>query len=241
MSKTTLAELLERNTAHTDSLPQGYFDAVERGQEPAAVSICCSDSRVAQEGMWDISEPGWLFTPSTIGNQVWDRYDGENVVDGSVVYPIAYAGTDLALVVGHTGCGAVTAALDAVQNGEQDEQEDGDGDADDRPPAGVEKWLDLLVPVVEDGLADDRVDPDADAGLVDQLVEYNVDRQVAFLGDSEEIPAETTVYGFVYDFQGVYGDVRGRAYLVNADGETDAASLREMIPGEYGDHVRRLL
>ena len=217
MSKTTLAELLERNTAHTDSLPQGYFDAVERGQEPAAVSICCSDSRVAQEGMWDISEPGWLFTPSTIGNQVWDRYDGEPVVDGSVVYPIAYAGTDIALVVGHTGCGAVTAALDAVQNGEQDEQEDGDGDADD------------------------RVDPDADAGLVDQLVEYNVDRQVAFLGDSEEIPAETTAYGFVYDFQGVYGDVRGRAYLVNADEETDVASLREMIPGEYGDHVRRLL
>ncbi|PSQ48839.1 carbonic anhydrase [Halobacteriales archaeon SW_7_65_23] len=241
MSKTTLAELLERNAAHADSLPQGYFDAVEADQHPAAVSICCSDSRVAQEGMWDISEPGWLFTPSTIGNQVWDRYDGENVVDGSVVYPIAYAGTDIALVVGHTGCGAVTAALDAVQNGEQDEQEDGDGDADDRPPAGVEKWLDLLVPVVEDGLADDRVDPDADTGLVDQLVEYNVDRQAAFLEGSDVIPADTTVYGFVYDFQGVYGDVRGRAYLVNADGETAVAALRELVPAAYEGHVRRLL
>ncbi|PSP45290.1 carbonic anhydrase, partial [Halobacteriales archaeon QH_6_66_25] len=35
MLKTTLAELLERNTAHTGSLPEGYFDAVERAQEPA--------------------------------------------------------------------------------------------------------------------------------------------------------------------------------------------------------------
>jgi len=232
MRQPTLGELLERNAAHTESLPEGYFDAVERAQEPAAVSICCSDSRVTQEGMWGISEPGWLFTPSTIGNQVWDRHDGEVVVDGSVVYPIAYAGTELALVVGHTGCGALTAALEAVQ------AEDGDAEL---PPAGVGKWLDLLVPVVEDGLADDRVDAAAEAGLVDQLVEYNVDRQVAFLSNSPDVPDRTTIYGFVYDFQGVYGDVRGRAYLVNADGETDVPALRELVPAEYDHHVRRLL
>ena len=229
MPETTLAELLERNARHVESLPPDYFSEVEDGQEPAAVSICCSDSRVPQEGMWDVDEPGWVFTPSTIGNQVWDREDGELVVDGSVLYPIAYTDTRVTVVVGHTGCGAVTAALEAAQEGEID------------APAGVTKWLDLLVPVVEDGLEDDRVDPGKEASLVDQLVEYNVDRQVEFLLHSDDVPKDETVYGFVYDFQGVYGDVRGRTYLVNADGETDPESLHEEVPEEFVEHVRRLL
>jgi carbonic anhydrase len=226
---TTLRQLLERNARHAAALPDDHFAAVQDGQSPALVSVCCSDSRVSQEGMWDVDEPGWVFTPSTIGNQVWDRHDGEQVVDGSVLYPMVHTGTTVAAVVGHTGCGAVTAALDAVREGS-------------RPDApGVRKWVDLLVPVVEDGLADDRVDPDRAAGLVDQLVEYNVDRQVAFLRASEAVPDDVSVYGFVYDFQGVYGDVPGRAYLVNAEGETDTGALRERVPAAFDEHVHRLL
>jgi carbonic anhydrase len=229
MPHTTLADLLERNARHVDSLPHGHFAAVEDGQQPAAVSVCCSDSRVSQEAMFDVTEPGWLFTPSTIGNQVWDRHDGDVVLDGSVGYPLAFAGTEVAVVVGHTGCGAVTAALDAVR-----------GDGADAPP-GVEKWVEMLVPVIEDGLDDDRVDPDRDVSLVDQLVEYNVDRQVAFLGNSDDVPDETAVYGFVYDFQGVYGETRGRTYLVNADGETDLGGLETLVPDAHEEQVRRLL
>jgi len=237
----TLCQLLGRNARHVGSLSDGHFGDVQESQEPVVVSVCCSDSRVSQEGMWDVTEPGWLFTPSTLGNQVWDRHGGERVVDGSVLYPIAYTGTQTAVVVGHTGCGAVTAALKAVRGDEVD------GGAADEPQEGVEtlpgvaKWVDELVPVVEDGLADDRVDPDREVGLVDQLVEYNVDRQVAFLRESADVPADTTLYGFVYDFQAVYGDAPGRAYLVNADGETDADALRERVSEEFEETVRRLL
>jgi carbonic anhydrase len=229
MSDAILSELLERNARHAESLPADYFSAVEDGQEPAVVSVCCSDSRVSQAGMWDVDEPGWLFTPSTIGNQVWDCHEGEQIVDGSVLYPMRYTDTRVTTVVGHTGCGAVTAALDAAQ------------DNGSEAPAGVSKWVDLLVPVVEDGLADDRVDPDRDVSLVDQLVEYNVDRQVQFLRDSEDVPGGEALYGFVYDFQGVYGETRGRAYLVNADGETAVDTLRELVPDSATEQVRRLL
>ncbi|MCL9812652.1 carbonic anhydrase [Natranaeroarchaeum aerophilus] len=229
MPDTSLEELLERNARHVESLHDDHFDAVQDAQQPAAVSICCSDSRVPQDGMWDVEDPGWLFTPSTIGNQVWDIQDGERVVDGSLLYPMVNTETDVTLVVGHTGCGAVTAALDAVQHG-----------AGDVPP-GIEKWVDLLVPVVEAGLDDERVDADRDVSLVDQLVEYNVDRQIEFLLESDDVPETETVYGFVYDFQGVYTDERGRAYLVNVDGETDVAALRELAPAEYHDAVDRLL
>lgn len=229
MPETTLRELLERNSRHAASLPAGHFSGVQDRQEPAAVSICCSDSRVPQEGMWEVDDPGFLFTPSTIGNQAWDRRDGDLVVDGSVLYPMAYTGTEVALVVGHTGCGAVTAALEAVREGTVD------------APPGVAKWIELLVPVVEDGLADDRVDPDREASLVDQLVEYNVDRQVRFLLESDDVPDGASVYGFVYDFQRVYGDLPGRAYLVDADGETDLDELRRLVPDEFEGQVRRLL
>lgn len=229
MPKTTLAELLERNTNHTDSLPVDHFSAVEDGQQPAAVSICCSDSRVSQEGMWAVDEPGFLFTPSTIGNQVWDERDGELVVDGSLLYPMAYTETDVTLVVGHTGCGAITAALEAVQD-----------DATDAP-AGVEKWVELLIPVVEAGLEDERIHEDRDLSLVNQLVEYNVDRQIEFLQKSEDVPESETIYGFVYDFQGIYGETRGRTYLVNADGETAIDELRELTPDQYNNYVKRLL
>jgi len=220
-----LYQLLAGNTAHVESLPESYFDGVLDEQHPAVASVCCSDSRVPQEGMWNVDRPGWLFTPSTIGNQAWDRVDGERVVDGSVLYPLAYTGTDVVAVVGHTGCGAVAAALAAARGGT------------DHPP-GVAKRVDLLVPVVEEGLA--GADPDHPAGLVNQLVEHNVDRQVAFLRERAEVPDGVTAYGFVYDFQGAYGDTPGRAYLVNAAGETDPAALRDRVPEAFTDHVRRL-
>ena len=229
MTVDVLETLLEGNDSHVASLPEDYFSSVQDGQRPAAVSVCCSDSRVSQEGMWNVDDPGWLFTPSTIGNQVWDRYDGDRVVDGSVLYPLANTGTEAAIVVGHTGCGAITAALQAVREGGVD------------APAGIEKWVEMLVSVVEDGLDDDRVDPHRGVTLVDQLVEYNVDRQVAFLQESDDVPESVTAYGFVYDFQGVYEDVLGRTYLTNLDGETDLDAMREEVPERFGNHVRRLL
>jgi len=227
MVETLLRELLERNDRHTAALEEGHFSDVKDGQHPPVVAMCCPDSRVPQTAMWDVDEPGWLFTPSTIGNQVWDRVDGERVIDGSVQYPITFTKTGVVVVVGHTDCGAISAALKAVRN---------EGEP---APTGVGKWIRLLTPVIEAGLADDRVNPDADAPLVDQLAEYNVDRQVAFL--RERLDADITVYGCMYDFHETYGAVDGRAYLVNADGTRDPKALRDTVPAHASKHVRRLL
>lgn len=230
MPETTLAELLERNVRHVESLPDDHFDAVQTAQEPAVVSACCSDSRVSQEGMWDVRDPGWLFTAGNIGNQVWDIHRGERVLSGDVLYPIKYTNTNVATVVGHTGCGAVTATLEAVRA----------DDPEDVPP-GIEARIESLRPVIEAGLADDRVSADRDVSLVDQLVEYNVDRQVEFLRTDDSVPDSTTVLGFVYDFQGVYGGDRGRCYLVNRDGATGLEGLRGAVPDGFESSVRRLL
>ncbi|NHN48274.1 carbonic anhydrase [Halostella sp. JP-L12] len=225
----TLLDLLEGNRSHVESLPEDYFDEVQEEQRPSVVSVCCSDSRVSQEGMWDVDEPGWIFTPSNVGNQTWDDHEGEQVVNGNLLYPIAHTETRTVAVVGHTGCGAVTAAYRAVT-----------GEAGEEPP-GIMKWVGSLVPVVEDGLASDAVDEDAsEADVINQLVEYNVDRQVAFLREADDVPEDANVYGFVYDFQEVYGDVRGRTYLVNVDGETDTDVIAGELPEAFGDAVKRL-
>lgn len=225
-----LAELLERNARHARSLPQDHFDKVVEGQKPRVVSVCCSDSRVSQEGMWGVDEPGWLFTPSVIGNQTWDEVDGERVVEGSLLFPLLAGSTRVAAIVGHTQCSAVTAAYDRVQGNEPSH------------PPGVEKWIDFLVPVVEDGLESDLVDTDRDRDVVvDQLVEYNVRRQVRFVGDSPDVPHDTSVLGFVYDFTGRYEGERGRAYLVSVDGESDPSVLRDQVPEEARSAVRSLL
>ena len=225
-----LLELLAGNAEHVTSLPEGYFETVREEQHPDVVTICCSDSRVPQERMWHTERPGSVFTPSNIGNQAWDDHDGERIVDGSLLYPIHYAGTRAVAVVGHTGCGAVTAAY-RVATG-----------AEPPGPLGVTKWVELLVPVIEEGLESGLVDPNADEEtVINQLVEYNVDFQAQFLRRSDDVPDHVAVYGFVYDFHGVYGTDVGRAYLVNRDGVTDPAAIAEELPAEYEPAIESLL
>jgi carbonic anhydrase len=223
MPRQTLADLLARNDRHVESLPADYFAEVQESQHPHVVSLCCADSRVSQEGMWDVHEPGWLFTPSNIGNLAWDDADAD-VVDGNLLYPIRHTDTRMVVVVGHTGCGAVTAAYDAATTGEYPEA------------PGIRRRVEPLVPVVERGLSG-AVDPDQPrSAVVDDLVEHNVCEQVAFLAESEEVPTEATVFGFVYDLHGHYGGPAGRAYLVSVDGRTDTAVLEDWAD-ERTDHL----
>lgn len=225
MPSATAAELLARNRDHVEQLPDDYFDDVLDAQSPPVVSLCCADSRVSQEAMWGVEEPGWLFTPANIGNVAWDVEDS-STVDGNLLYPVANTDTRTIAVVGHTGCGAVTAAYGAAT----------DGALPDEP--GIRKRVEPLVPIVEDAL-DGGITDDED--VIDRLVEYNVREQVTFLDESDEIPDDTIVLGFVYDFHQTYGDAPGRTYLVAADGETDPATLRERVDGDDEIAVRSLL
>ncbi|ELZ39656.1 carbonic anhydrase [Halorubrum californiense DSM 19288] len=250
MSRRALVDLLDRNDDHVAALSSGSFDQHRDGQRPGVVSVCCSDSRVSQEGMFAVDEPGFLFTAGAIGNSVSALVDGERVLDGSVAYPLRHTETEVLAVVGHTGCGAVDAALTAARTGEFP------------PEPGIRADVEALVPIVEEGLSDPAVvgsavddanadgpadgaadeDPDshADTSVRDRLVEYNVHEQVAFAGESEET-ADATVYGFVYDLHGAYGDRDGAVYLVNADGERDPAALRDLVGEAHADHVATLL
>lgn len=208
-------DLLRGNAEHAEEY-QSEFDAVQESQHPEVVTVCCSDSRVLQDSLWGNDEPGRVFTCGNIGNRVVQRTDAGEVVSGDVLYPIEHTGTEVAVVVGHTGCGAVTAAYDDLTNGASE-------------PPGIAHCLDLLTPRLEPGV--DRLPADVTrTEAINRLVEYNVDRQVEFLVDSDDVPDRVTVVGAVYDFQDVYSGVRGEAHVINVDGETDVGTLREAHP-----------
>ena len=217
-------DLLEGNAEHADSF-QDRFDDVQESQEPDVVTVCCSDSRVLQDRMWNNDRPGAVFTCGNIGNRVVQRADGEEFVSGDILYPVAHTGTETIVVVGHTGCGAVTATYDALTDGVSD-------------APGIEYCIDLLKPQLEAGV--EALPEDVDrTGAINRLVEYNVDRQVDFLRDSEDVPDNVDVVGVVYDFQDVYGGRRGEVHVINVDGEREPAALREDHP-DVSDRIHRL-
>jgi carbonic anhydrase len=226
-----LEGLLERNRIWSSLLPEGYFEGVQESQAPTVVSMCCSDSRVSLEGMFLAPlEAAYLFKPSNIGNKVMTTIDGERVVDGSFLYALENLGVSPGVVVGHTDCGAVTAAH-GIATG-----------AGVEAPPGIRQEIEPIVEIVEEAISGEAIDTDAErSAVIDQLVEYNVNAQIEFLRESEEVADETDLYGFVYDFRRAYSDAAGRTVLVNANGETDPDALRETVPENYEGFVRSLL
>jgi carbonic anhydrase len=79
------------------------------GQNPFAVVLGCSDSRVPAELVFD-QGLGDLFVIRVAGNIVAPSQIG------SVEFAVERFGTSLVVVLGHTSCGAVDATLDALLN-----------------------------------------------------------------------------------------------------------------------------
>ncbi len=110
-----LARLLEGNRRYADGSPRAAASSAHRveladAQRPFAVVLGCSDSRVPVETIFD-QGPGDLFVIRLAGNIV----TAEGL--GSIEYAIEFLGSGLVLVLGHTGCGAVQAAVSVVQSG----------------------------------------------------------------------------------------------------------------------------
>ena len=90
--------------------PQIRKNTARFGQHPYAVVITCSDSRVPPMHIFGAGI-GELFVIRNAGNIVGE-YDL-----GSVEYAVEHLGCSLVVVMGHTGCGAVEAAISGGAHG----------------------------------------------------------------------------------------------------------------------------
>ena len=110
MKKTNMRRLMDANRRYIDSgVFSGDISSVRRqsnahGQKPYAVIITCSDSRVIPEAIYDAGI-GELFVVRTAGNTIGDSEFA------SVEYAVDHLHADTVIVMGHTCCGAVNAAL----------------------------------------------------------------------------------------------------------------------------------
>jgi carbonic anhydrase len=81
---------------------------VADGQSPFAVIVCCSDSRVPPELVFD-QTVGQLFVVRTAGQVI------DEAARGSITYGVDILKAPLLVVLGHSGCGAVEAAIAAIE------------------------------------------------------------------------------------------------------------------------------
>lgn len=95
---------------------RGTFERLAHGQNPVALLLTCSDSRVVSSLLLG-TDPGDLFEVRTVGNLIAPA-DGEgagSVGDESEAAAIEYALLALdvkhLVVMGHSGCGAMKAVL----------------------------------------------------------------------------------------------------------------------------------
>ncbi len=109
---TALTKLKEGNLRFaTSEVSQSKPTAARRketvqGQHPFAIIVGCADSRTPPELIFD-QNLGDLFVVRTAGNLVDDH------ALGSIEYGVEHVGARLIVVLGHTRCGAVTAALES--------------------------------------------------------------------------------------------------------------------------------
>lgn len=96
-------DLTTRN--HSARIREAYA-----GQFPKAVVLSCLDSRIPVEDVFDRGV-GDIFVARVAGNFV-----NEDIL-GSMEFGCHVAGAKLIVVLGHTHCGAVVAAIDNVQLG----------------------------------------------------------------------------------------------------------------------------
>ncbi|MDD4868437.1 MAG: carbonic anhydrase [Mycobacterium sp.] len=108
--------LKEGNERFVAGKPEHPSQSVEHraslaaGQQPTAVIFGCADSRVAAELIFD-QGLGDAFVVRTAGQAI------DSAVLGSIEFAVTVLNVPLIVVLGHDSCGAVAAAVDAIDDG----------------------------------------------------------------------------------------------------------------------------
>ncbi len=161
-----LARLQEGNRRFVADVRGGHSRPSERreelvdGQEPFAIVLGCSDSRVPAEIVFD-QGLGHLFVIRVAGNIVAPSQIG------SVEFAAERFGTRLVVVLGHSRCGAIQATIEELQRPTENQS------------PNLHSIVELVQPAVEPLLLTPlRHDP---AALVAEAVRANVRRSVESL------------------------------------------------------------
>jgi len=159
-----------------------------KAQYPIASILSCADSRVAPELMFD-QAPGDLFVVRIAGNYL--NLDALS----SLEYGVAVLGTPLVLVLGHSNCGAIKAAIQEIQ--------------DPKPlPGHIWDITNAVRPGIE------NVVKGGGDGLLERAVDANVGYNVSRVASAQPILAEAVKSGRARVVGGEYELATGKVRLL---------------------------
>jgi len=188
-----LALLVEGNRRYTDETtsPPGSsaVRAAIEAHAPIAAILGCSDARVAAELIFSRG-PGDLFMVRVAGNFLSD--DGL----ASMEYCVEFLNTPLLMVLGHTGCGAVTSAVRVVNEGTD-------------LPGRLFVLMDALEPSVLRAQAAHPND------VLDAAIEENVRRQVRRLRTISPVIHAAQAAGRAMVVGAIYDMTTGKVNVLN--------------------------
>lgn len=180
-----LKRLQEGNARYVANTPnQRDFSAGRaaraEAQYPIAAILSCADSRVSPELVFD-QAPGDLFVVRVAGNIVTPD------LLASIEYGVQFLGAPLVMVMGHSGCGAVDAAIKVLK-------------AKAKLPGHLPELIAAIKPAV---IVAEKTG--GGGNLLEQATTENVKRQVARLKSSPPIvqklnnEKKIAIAGGVYD------------------------------------------
>jgi len=175
------AGLMEGNKRFVAGKPKarelaGLRSSLAQGQHPHVVVLACSDSRVAPELLFDQSL-GDLFVVRSAGNIA------DPIGVGSIEYAVEHLGSSVLVVLGHTKCGAVTAAC----SGEK------------MPSSNLQAIVDKIAPAVSQASQSAKGD-----ARVEAAIEENVRQSAKDVLASSEILRHFVAEGKLKVFEAEY-------------------------------------
>lgn len=185
-----LQQILNTNFEYKQKFNEIVSDKMLKKQAPDATLVLCSDSRVDLNAMND-TPAGRLFIVRNIGNQVKTAY-------GSVEYGVNHLHTQMLIIMGHSGCGAIDAAMHDYSNESEN----------------IQKELRYLE-------VNDK------ASLNTNIIK-NVNHQVQLAVDDFKDLVKNdklVVIGLVYDLHNDFKHGNGKIILVNINNETNSKEL----------------
>jgi len=171
-----------------------FLELSERGQQPKALYIGCSDSRVLPNLMTK-SAPGDLFVVRNVGNFV-APYNPDNSFHSTataIEYAVSVLRTENIIVCGHTHCGAICAMFD------------NEGKMDSPDLVHTKKWLTLGENAKKQALLalGNRADRDMTLRLTEKLsVISQIENLLTYPSVKAKVDAgKLSIHGWMYDIE----------------------------------------
>jgi len=202
VSKKMIDEIFKSNAYYKKTKNRAFFEAFVGSQHPRVTLVGCSDSRFQMSAVDETPEND-IFVVRNIGNQFASN-------PGSVEYGVNHLHTPLLIIMGHSRCGAVKAAMSDYS----------------KESASIRRELDSLsisIRKAKDGYNENEKWLN---GVISNVHQQVCSARAEF--EHEVKDGKLTIVGMVYDLANDFKEGYGSIKIVNVNGETDMMKIKEM-------------